>query len=144
MATSASVLLTPPVETADDTETWVLSTVVALPTLLIVVPAVVVGPLVTGPVVVMVADVVGEPKGTGLDGLGLGKLTQLFLSVVEAPEFVQVVKVFVLVAVVEDVAVTAGEVEVVGVAKEVVEINVPCTGPVSDATMPLITVTTRL
>lgn len=117
--------------------------VVALPTLMVVVPVVVVGPLVTGPVVVMVADVVGEPKGTGPDGLGLGKL-DVQLPVVEVvPEFVHGVKVLVPVAVVEDVAVTAGDVEVVEV-EELVEINVPCTGPVSEATKPLTSLTTRL
>jgi hypothetical protein len=142
MATSASVSDTPPVEFDDDVVATALTVVVVVPTLIVVVPEVVVGPVIVGPVVVVLAEVDGDPRAVALEGLGLGRMAVQLPVVVGAPKLAQAVKVPVPSAVVELVAVVAGEMEVVLVVEFVVE-NAPCV-VLSAVVTPSVCVTTRL
>jgi len=141
MAMSANVSDVPPVEVDEDTVTWVLCDVVVAPTLIVVVPVVAVGPLVTGPVVVTVGEVLGDPRVVAAEGLAGAVDVQEPVVDVD-PEFTQVVKVFVPTAVVEAVAVTDGEIDVVDVTEFAV-LNVPAVVMSLD-TFPSSVVTTRL
>ena len=142
MAMSASVSDTPPVESGDEVDATALTVVVVVPTLKVVVPAVVVGPVIVGPVVVVLGEVDGAPRIVGLEGLGLGRLAVQLPIVVGDPKLVQAEKVPVPSDVVELVAVTAGDMEVVLVVEFAVE-NAPCV-VMSEVVTPSVCVTTRL